>query len=124
MRNTLKAGNISATVVTTKDYDEALALLDAGKVAGMFGDHVILAVEAAKSKDPSKLALRITTSPSSRMRLRCRRGDETFRLAVDRALSRIYRSGQVWTIYGNTFGTKDRPSGVIQALYLVSAYPE
>jgi ABC-type amino acid transport substrate-binding protein len=124
LRNTLKGGNIAATVVTTKDYDEGLALLDAGKIAGLFGDHVILEAEAAKSKDPSKLALAenyLTVEPYA---LALKRGDEAFRLAVDRSLSRIYRSGQIMAIYGNTFGTKTKPAGIIQALYLIVAYPE
>ena len=85
---------------------------------------MILEAEATKSKDPSKLALAenyLTIEPYA---LALKRGDETFRLAVDRALSRIYRSNQIGAIYGNTFGARSGLRDYIQALYLISSYPE
>ena len=35
------------------------------------------------------------------------RGDEDFRLVVDRALSRFYRSGNIASIYTSAFGEPD-----------------
>jgi polar amino acid transport system substrate-binding protein len=35
------------------------------------------------------------------------RGDEDFRLAVDRALSRVYASGEIETVYARWFGKID-----------------
>ncbi len=51
------------------------------------------------------------------------RGDNVFRLAVDRALSRIYRSGAISPIFNNNFGAGS-PSNMVKALYLISALPE
>ena len=48
----------------------------------------------------------------------------TFRLAVDRALSHIYRSGEIAQIFSNTFGTKAKPSQIVRTLYLISALPD
>ncbi len=56
--------------------------------------------------------------------LAMRRGDEDFRLAVDRALSQIYRSGAIVPIFNKTFGDKARPSQILQTLFSVSALPE
>jgi ABC-type amino acid transport substrate-binding protein len=35
------------------------------------------------------------------------RGDEDFRLSVDRALSRVYVSGEIETVYAKWFGAID-----------------
>ncbi len=52
------------------------------------------------------------------------RGDDDFRLAVDRALSRIYRSGEIIQIFARSFGPGAAPSDTLQTLSTVSALPE
>jgi polar amino acid transport system substrate-binding protein/glutamate/aspartate transport system substrate-binding protein len=51
------------------------------------------------------------------------RGDSDFRLAVDRALSHIYRSGEIVPIFERTFGGKAKPGQILQTLYLISGLP-
>ena len=51
-------------------------------------------------------------------------GDSDFRLAVDRALSRIYRSGEIGAIFAHSFGSQTQPSDTLKTLYLISALPE
>ena len=52
------------------------------------------------------------------------RGDENFRLAVDTALSRIYRSGEINTIFEQSVGDKAQLSDLIIALYKMWSLPE
>jgi len=51
------------------------------------------------------------------------KGDGDFRLAVDRALSRIYRSGGIGTLFKETFGANAQPTAELKALYRISALP-
>ena len=51
------------------------------------------------------------------------RGDEDFRLAVDRALSRIYRGGEIGTLFKRTFGDT-KPGQVLGTLYLITGLPD
>jgi hypothetical protein len=44
-------------------------------------------------------------------------------LAVDRALSRIYKTGGIAAAFAKTFGAQTQPSETIKTLYLVSALP-
>ena len=53
-----------------------------------------------------------------------RLGDGDFRLAVDRVLSHIYRSGEIATIFSNNFGVNAQPTPQLQSLYMISALPE
>jgi ABC-type amino acid transport substrate-binding protein len=49
------------------------------------------------------------------------RGDEGFRLIVDRALSHLYRTGAILNLFERHFG---RPDASVKLFYLVSALPE
>jgi ABC-type amino acid transport substrate-binding protein len=53
-----------------------------------------------------------------------RRNDGAFRLAVNRALAELYRSGGVGPIYERWFGAFGKPSPAIQAMYLLNGLPE
>ena len=50
--------------------------------------------------------------------------DAAFRLAVNRALAGLYRSGGFVPIYERWFGGFGKPSEAIQAMYLLNGLPE
>jgi polar amino acid transport system substrate-binding protein/glutamate/aspartate transport system substrate-binding protein len=43
---------------------------------------------------------------------------------VDRALSHIYRSGEIGPIFQQAFSGKAKPSPILQALYVISGLPD
>mgnify|MGYP006279719625 FL=1 len=107
------------TVIRPFDrHDAAIEQLRAGEIDAYFADLAILAglVEA----DEPLLASRrpFTTEPYA---LALPRGDEDLRLLVDRALSRLYRSGEVLELIERHFG---RPGRDVRAFYRMSALPE
>jgi ABC-type amino acid transport substrate-binding protein len=53
-----------------------------------------------------------------------RRNDAAFRLAVNRALAGLYRSGSIAPIYERWLGTFGKPSQPLQAMYLLNGLPE
>jgi glutamate/aspartate transport system substrate-binding protein len=53
-----------------------------------------------------------------------RRGDPEFRLAVNRTLARLYRSGRVLDIYRRWFGQWGDPSPLTIGMYAVQGLPE
>ena len=124
LRNTLNDAGIAADVVAAKTHGEGLAMLDDGKISAYFADRSILLSLARDSKAPGKLRLAdeyLTVEPYA---LALPRGDEDFRLAVDRALSHIYRSGEISAIFERTFGAKTKPTQILQTLYVISALPD
>ncbi len=52
------------------------------------------------------------------------RGDSGLRLAVDRASSKVYKSGEIAAAFANTFGAQMQPSATLKTLVLISALPE
>jgi polar amino acid transport system substrate-binding protein/glutamate/aspartate transport system substrate-binding protein len=112
----LERHGIAAEVVPVGSHEEGLAKLEAGEIAAYFGDQAILIFLAAGSAAPDKLKLgqgQFTLEPYG---LGMRRGDDDFRLAVDRALSNIYRSGEASLIFKNNFGAKAVPSELLRAM--------
>ena len=90
---------ISIDVVPVKDTAAGLqAVVD--RQADAFLDGRVLLVDAlARSQSKSSLVLLDKVFRRELVSIGVRRGDDDFRLAVDRALSRIYRSGELARIY-------------------------
>jgi ABC-type amino acid transport substrate-binding protein len=124
LRNTLKEAGITGDLVTAKTHGEGLAMLDDGKISAYFGDRSILLFLIKDSKAPEKLRLADDYLSVEPYALALPRGDSDFRLAVDRALSHIYRSGEIVSIFERTFGVKAKPSEILQTLYLTSSLPD
>ena len=124
LRNTLTAASITAQVVPAKTHDEGLAMLDAGQISAYFADRSILMVLVGSSKAPEKLHLADNYLSLEPYALALPHGDEDFRLAVDRALSHIYRSGEIASVIQRTFGSNVTPSDTVKTLYVISALPD
>lgn len=124
LRETLSAGHINAEVVSAKSHEEGLKELEAGDIAAYFGDRAILAYLALKNKNASGFRLANEYLSLEPYALALPRGDGDFRLAVDRALSTVYKSGEIAAVFANTFGVEMQPSDTLKTLYLVSALPE
>lgn len=122
LENTLEETGVEAEVVAVDSHDEGLAQLQSGEISAYFADQAILIFLGAQSETPLRLSDQVFTIEPYALGLP--RGDDDFRLAVDRALSRIYRSGTIEQVFTETFGPKAKPSELVQALYLVSALPE
>jgi len=124
LRNTLKAVGITADIIPAKTHAEGLSMLDDGKISAYFGDRSILVSLIRGSKAPRKLALAENYLSVEPYALALPHGDDEFRLAVDRALSHIYRSGEIAGIFNRTFGANAKPGQVLQTLYLITGLPD
>ena len=114
----------NVTLLSVKDHAEGLAALDAGKIDAYASDRMLLTGLAVASKNPAKLAVIegfISYEPYAFM---IRRGDTNFRLAVDRVLTRLYRSADVVPIYEKWFGPFPEGGSLIAALYVLNSVPE
>ena len=110
-------------VVQVKDHDEGQAGLEAGTLDAYCSDRTILIGLALKAKNPGRLALMEEFLSYEHYGLVLRRGDAGFRLTVDSALARLYRTGAIGAIYRFWFGDNP-PSGLLRAVYILNAYPE
>jgi polar amino acid transport system substrate-binding protein/glutamate/aspartate transport system substrate-binding protein len=123
LRSSLKATGITSDVIPAKTHAEGVVMLDDGKISAYFADRSILVSLIKDSKAPGKLMLAENYLSVEPYALALPRGDEDFRLAVDRALSHIYLGGEIGAIFKRTFGDA-QPGQVLGTLYLTAGLPD
>jgi len=124
LRNSLANAGLTAEIIPAKTHTEGLAMLDDARISAYFADRSILVILIKNSKEPENLTLAdayLTVEPYA---LALPRGDEDFRLAVDRALSHIYRSGELDPMLLRAFGSNFKLGPILQTLYLISSLPD
>jgi len=124
LRAMLAKAGLTAETIPAKSHAEGLAMLDDARISAYFADRSILVTLIKNSKDPANLTVAdayLTIEPYALAMLR---GDEDFRLAVDRALSHIYRAGELAPMFARAFGANLQPAPILQAMYLISGLPD
>jgi ABC-type amino acid transport substrate-binding protein len=120
----LKEQFVTLQQVPVKDHIEGRTALENGTVDAYASDSGILIGLAVTAKDPKRFGLaegRFSYEPYGFM---MRRNDPAFRLAVNRALAAIYRSGDILGIYERWFGAFGKPGPSIVAMYMLNGLPE
>ncbi len=108
LNTSLKERRIVADVVAVKDTDAGVQLLAEHGAHALFSDRALLLDAVLRSKSPSDLLVVDRLFRRDIVALAMRRNDDDFRLAVDRALSRLYRTPDLTSIYAKHFGPPSR----------------
>jgi polar amino acid transport system substrate-binding protein/glutamate/aspartate transport system substrate-binding protein len=124
LRRALTATSINAEVVLVKTNQEGIDAVDKGDVAAYFADRATLTFLLRKERQAANLLLAETYLSVEPIALALRRGDSDFRLAVDAALSHIYRWGEIGNIFKSAFGALATPSPILASLYQISGLPD
>jgi len=124
LTRTLTAIGAPAVVVPVGSLADGLAQLARGTVDGMAGDRIVLTVQRARTpslRDSDFLPSDISYEPYGLM---MRRDDPDFRLAVNRALVELYRSGGIDPIFQRWFGALGRPGPMLHAMFYLATVPQ
>jgi ABC-type amino acid transport substrate-binding protein len=120
----LKEEFVAVKIVAVKNHVEGVAAIEKGSADAFASDRGILIGLAVTSKDPSRFALPSIIFSYEPYGFMVRRNDAAFRLAVNRSLAEIYRSGNIGPIYERWFGAFGKPSPAILSMYLLNGLPE
>jgi glutamate/aspartate transport system substrate-binding protein len=121
----LKDNFIDAEIVTADSNEAALGMLDQGQVDAVANDQIVLIGQLVASGEPRNYAIAEDLYSYEPYGLVVPHNDGEFRLVVDRALARIYRTGQFKPLYDKWFGRIGlRPTPILQAMYKIKALPE
>jgi glutamate/aspartate transport system substrate-binding protein len=124
VKNALQKAFVTAQIVPVKDHREGLSALDAGTIDAYASDRTILIGLAVTANDPTQYAIAEQYLSYEPYGFMLKRGDAPFRLAVNRVLSSLYRSGEIMQIYGRWFGKLGQPGNLLVAMYALHALPE
>jgi ABC-type amino acid transport substrate-binding protein len=121
----LKQHSVSPHIVQVKEHADGLAGLEGGTLDAYASDQVLLIGLGRSAKDPTKLTLLGDLFSYEPYGLMLRRGDPDFRLAVNRVLAGLYRSGEIGDVFKRWFAVMGaRPSPLLLALYALHSLPE
>ncbi len=120
----LNALGAPATLVPVTNGPEGMALLERGEVDGYAGDRIVLA--NLKLRAPKPAALTFVTGDFSYepYGIALRRDDPDFKLAVNRALVGLYRTGDIDAIFQQWLGALGQPGTLLHAMFYLNTLPE
>jgi len=110
-------------LVPMKTHTEGIAALREGRLDAYATDRLILVGEVMGGPAGANLILSDDYLSVETYSLMMRR-DPDLRLAINRALAEIYRSGEIATVFRQVFGAGSAPSPILEAAYMINALPE
>jgi ABC-type amino acid transport substrate-binding protein len=116
--------SVKPTVLQVKNHSEGIAALDNRTIDAYASDRTILIGMGRTSKSPEKLSLIDEYFSYEPHGFVLKRGDAPFRLAVNRGLASMYRSGEVAPIFEKYFGSMTTAGQMIVGMYLMNGLPE
>ena len=124
MRESLAQRSIKAEIVTVKDRTDGFKLLNESKVEGFASDRTTLIGMILSGQASGMFTLLGEDFSVEPYALTIPRGDHEFRLAVNRVLARLYRSGEINSVYNRWLGTLGPPSLLLSATYFIQSLSE
>jgi ABC-type amino acid transport substrate-binding protein len=125
LRAALGRYDVKADVVTVEKRDEGLALLREAQVEAFAADRTtLIGVVVMSRSGPGNFRLLDQDFSIEQYALMLPRGDHDWRLAVNRQLARVYRSGAIQDIYARWLGPLGPPSVLLSATYFIQTISE
>ena len=117
----LTARRIEVTLLPVPSYAAGVQALLERRAAALFGDRPVLLEAAQRSAATGQLLVLERSFTREPIALALRRGDDAFRLLVDKSLSQLYGSKDFVPLYATWFGEPD--AGTLQ-FYQSIALPD
>jgi polar amino acid transport system substrate-binding protein len=114
----LRARRVVVEVVPVPDYAAGLQMVAERRAAALFGDRPVLLDAVQRGAAAGQLVVIDRSFTREPLALALPRGDHSFRLLVDRTLSRLYRSKDMAELYAAHFGAQG--AGTLQFLQSVA----
>ncbi len=112
LRGYEKAKGIDFKELQAKDHAESMQLVASDRAQAFIMDDILLAGQIANQQNPSQYMIlpeSLRTEPYSMM---LRREDPQFKALVDRAVSAVYKSGEIDKIYAKWFTSAIPPRNI------------
>jgi polar amino acid transport system substrate-binding protein/glutamate/aspartate transport system substrate-binding protein len=120
----LERKHITTKLVPVKTADDGLEAVSTGKADAYAADRMVLVALVADSGEPERYAMLTEMFSIDPYAFVLPRGDADFRLAVNRALSDVYRSVALDQIFKQWFGPTAKPSELLRTVYVLNAYQD
>jgi glutamate/aspartate transport system substrate-binding protein len=106
------AQNLGMNIISANGHPEAFQMVETGRAVAFVMDDILLASLAAQSRTPGDYeisAIGLSVEPYGIM---VRKDDKAFKAVADKAMTEVYKSGQVNAIYSKWFEKPIPPKGI------------
>lgn len=120
----LAKDKVQAEVIRVESREQGFGLLADGRADAFASDRFLLMNTLASARSPRPLRLIDEDFSVEPYALVLPRDDAGFRLAVNRSLADVFRSGEINRVYERWLGQFGQPSLLLSALYYLQQVPE
>ena len=116
------AQNLGMNIISANGHPEAFQMVETGRAVAFVMDDIILAGLVALSRTPGDYEISATALSVEPYGIMLRKDDKAFKAVVDRAMTNIYKSGEIDAIYSKWFEKPVPPKGVNMNLPMTAAF--
>jgi glutamate/aspartate transport system substrate-binding protein len=103
---------LGMNIIAAKDHAESFLTVETGRAVAFFMDDILLYSLVATSRNPAEWVIGSEAYTVEPYGIMLRRDDPAFKKAVDGAMVRLYKSGEINKIYDKWFVNPIPPKGV------------
>jgi glutamate/aspartate transport system substrate-binding protein len=120
-----KEKGLQLDLISVKDQSQGWLALETGRADAFLSDDVLLYGFIAKAREPKSFKVTGRLLSFDPYGIMVRRNDSAFRLAGNQALAKLFRTGEIHTIYAKWFDPIGVPlSPLLKAGFELGALPE
>ena len=116
------AQGLGMNIISANGHPEAFQMVETGRAVAFVMDDILLAGLAAQSRSPNDYEISADALSVEPYGIMLRRDDKAFKAVVDKAMSDVYKSGQINPIYSKWFERPVPPKGVNLQLPMGAAF--
>ncbi len=116
------AQGLGMNIISANGHPEAFQMVETGRAVAFVMDDILLAGLAAQSRSPKDYEISADALSVEPYGIMLRRDDKAFKAVVDKAMSNVYKSGQIKAIYSKWFEKPVPPKGINLGLPMGAAF--
>ncbi|MFY9317103.1 MAG: amino acid ABC transporter substrate-binding protein [Burkholderiales bacterium] len=116
------AQNLGMNIISANGHSEAFQMVETGRAVAFVMDDILLAGLAAQSQKPGDYEISAEALSVEPYGIMVRKDDKAFKAVVDRAMTNVYKSGQIDAIYSKWFEKPVPPKGINLNLPMGAAF--
>jgi glutamate/aspartate transport system substrate-binding protein len=116
------AQNLGMNIISANGHPEAFQMVETGRAVAFAMDDILLASLVAQARNPSDYAISAEATSVEPYGIMLRKDDKAFKAVVDKAMTEVYKSGQINAIYSKWFEKPIPPKNINLNLPMGAAF--
>jgi len=114
--------NLNMRIISANGHPEAFQMVETGRAEAFVMDDILLAGLAAQSRSPKDYEISSVALSVEPYGIMLRKDDKEFKAVVDKAMSDVFKSGQINAIYSKWFEKPVPPKNINLSLPMSAAF--